>query len=543
MGFFRRIFSSLTLRERRIFFIAVGCFFSALVVAILFTVLNNSGSLSGTNPFIEGVVGQLKDPNPVLATSDIDRSIVRLVFSNLFDLSTSIEEHGSTPGSGWRVRLRDDATWHDGVRVTSDDVLFTIARIQEDGSGSPLASVWRGVKVSRISELEIEITIPSSYVFFPDNFQTLFIAPKHIYADVPTSNWRLSDYHFKPVGSGMYQFDSYDILPNGFVSAYRLRAAPHYFGKRPTIDRLNFSFYPNPTELYRAFDAGALTAFGAPNLAYDQNIRRPFATHQFPLPSYYAIFFNQSKAPILADPVVRRAISLSINTQRIVTDALLTHGTVVDFPIADPLASSTLFSPEEAMKLLDGRGWQRTASGTRQISSKAGTQSLAFTLLVPDVDFLKTTASYIRDDLAQVGITATITVAGTADINANAIKNRNYEALLFGNSLGVSPDLFAFWHSSARFSPGLNIALYANKQVDTLLENIRRTPDVAERSMHLARLRSLIISDMPAVFLFSTSYNYITATTVSGITTQTITDPSQRFLGVNNWSVKGFFGL
>jgi peptide/nickel transport system substrate-binding protein len=543
MGFFRRIFLSFTTRERRIFFIAIGCFFSTLIIAGLFTVLNDSGSLSGTNPFIEGVVGQLKDPNPILATSDIDRSIVRLVFSSLSDLSTSIEEHGSTPGSGWRVRLRDDARWHDGVRVTSDDVLFTIARIQEDGSGSPLASVWRGVKVSRISELEIEISIPSSYVFFPDNFQTLFIAPKHIYADVPTSNWRLSEYHFKPIGSGMYQFDSYDILPNGFVSAYRLRATHDYFGKRPTITRLNFSFYPNASELYRAFDAGALTAFGAPNLAYDQNIRRPFVAHQFPLPSYYGIFFNQSKAPVLADPVVRRAISLSINTQRIVTDALLSRGTTVDFPITDSSASSTVYSPEQAIELLERRGWQLSASGTRQLASKAGTQSLSFTLLVPDVDFLKTTASYIRDDLARVGIMATITIAGTADINATAIKNRDYEALLFGNSLGASPDLFAFWHSSARFSPGLNISLYTNKQVDTLLENIRRTPNASERSAQLVRLRNLIISDMPAVFLFSTSYNYVTATTVSGVIPNTITDPSQRFLDISNWNVKGFFGL
>jgi peptide/nickel transport system substrate-binding protein len=54
------------------------------------------------------------------------------------------------------------------------------------------------------------------------------------------------------------------------------------------------------------------------------------------------------------------------------------------------------------------------------------------------------------------------------------IRNRDYEALFFGQIINHESDLYSFWHSSQRTDPGLNIAMYNNKKVDNMLEEIQK---------------------------------------------------------------------
>ncbi len=544
MGFLKQLFHSFTRTERIIFLGAAMMFCIGIITIVGWEFSQKSPLPFSRATFIEGVVGQPKNPNPILATSDTDRALVRLLFSTLTDVASKIEEKpDTTPASAWRIRLRDNVYWHDGKRLTSDDVIFTIARIQEDGSVSPLASVWRGVKVTRVSEIELEITLPAPYVFFPENFSNLFIVPKHIYADVPTSNWHLSDYHLKPVGSGMYQFASYDRLANGFISTFQLTASPRYFGEHPALSALTLAFYPNATELYRAYDIGVLDAFSAPDASYSNTITREYTAHSFTVPTYYALFFNQSKSKPLADTRVRTALSLAINKDRLVKDALLGNATPLSFPLLSTLPPTQPSAPslDQAQALLDDAGYLTTASGTRMKVEKTAKTPLAFTLITPDVPFLKKTAELIAEDLVHIGASVTVSVAPIADITAGAIKNRDYEILLFGNSLGPTNDLFAFWHSSARFSPGLNISMYNNKQIDTLLETVRRTPTESGRTTQLERIRTTITQDVPVVFLFTPFYTYVTATTITGNFANTLSHPADRFQTISSWHKKGLW--
>ena len=68
------------------------------------------------------------------------------------------------------------------------------------------------------------------------------------------------------------------------------------------------------------------------------------------------------------------------------------------------------------------------------------------------------------------------------DLSQNVIRPRKYDALLFGEVIGREVDLYAFWDSSQRTDPGLNIALYANPTADKILEQLRTTTDPAART-------------------------------------------------------------
>jgi peptide/nickel transport system substrate-binding protein len=118
------------------------------------------------------------------------------------------------------------------------------------------------------------------------------------------------------------------------------------------------------------------------------------------------------------------------------------------------------------------------------------------------------------------------------------IKKREYELLLFGEILGSIPDPFPFWHSSQKNDPGLNLALYENKDVDKLLKEARQTLDEAKRKEDLEKFQDILIGDAPAVFLYSPTYIYFVSKKIKVINAEVITDSSKRFIGIENWYLK-----
>ncbi len=160
---------------------------------------------------------------------------------------------------------------------------------------------------------------------------------------------------------------------------------------------------------------------------------------------------------------------------------------------------------------------------------------LTINLTAPQVDFLVKTANALQAAWQRIGAQVTITTDSPDSIGADDIENRSYEALLFGNILGPSSDLYSFWDSSQRFSPGLNLAIYSNPKVDKLIESARETMNDASRTQELAAAQNDIVNDNPAVFLFSPNDLYVANKNVQGITTDLLPNPSDRFREVPQW--------
>jgi len=134
---------------------------------------------------------------------------------------------------------------------------------------------------------------------------------------------------------------------------------------------------------------------------------------------------------------------------------------------------------------------------------------MEFSLVVPQIQILIDTAELIKQEWGKIGVKANISILSLSEINNEIIKTRDYQMIIFGNILGKSPDLYSFWHSSEKFYPGLNLSLYENKTADKLIESIRENFNDDKRSVDLEKLQSLIVSDYPAVFLYSPDYLYI----------------------------------
>ena len=88
--------------------------------------------------YVEAVTGSSQYLQPILAASDVDQDVVRLVFSGLTrytrdgtvvgDLASySVEGDGKV----WTFTIRDDARWQDGVAVTASDAVYTVSLLQD----------------------------------------------------------------------------------------------------------------------------------------------------------------------------------------------------------------------------------------------------------------------------------------------------------------------------------------------------------------------------------------------------------------------------
>ncbi|MDP2651799.1 MAG: hypothetical protein Q8O94_01550, partial [bacterium] len=121
------------------------------------------------------------------------------------------------------------------------------------------------------------------------------------------------------------------------------------------------------------------------------------------------------------------------------------------------------------------------------------------------------------------------------DLSQNVIRPRKYEVLLYGMVIGRDQDLYAFWDSQERNDPGLNIALYANKTVDALLEDVRSSTNQGTRAADLQKIEDIIASEYPAAFLYAPDFTYTVPSDIEGILLPQIITPADRFATVASW--------
>ncbi len=546
----KKIFFSFTRRERIVFLLSVLAALASggALAGIVIKASTRAVPASG-GEYTEGAVGQPIYVNPVIASTEIDKSLARLVFSNLDDLADKIDV--SPDGRTWKVRLKENARWQDGEKLTSDDVIFTVQKIQDPNASSPLSNLWQGVAAQRLSELELQFSLINRYAFFGDTVKNLYVIPKHLFVNTPPANWKLSDYNLKPVGSGPYAFSDYSKRPDGFISTYKLQAWDKYFGNKTLIENFDFRFFSQTDDLVKNFNSGAIDGIAGLMPQDLDGVKRPYELLSFKLPSYYAVFLNQSKSVPLKDAAVRQALSFLADRSALIQAALAGHGAPAIGPIPEgtsyfdsDIANTTTTSFDAASLLasasttLNAAGWKMDADGVRKKTVGTEKVPLELTLTIPQIDFLVTTANLLGDSWRRAGFKINLNVELPDDVARTAIKNRDYEMLLFGNVLGHSGDLYSFWHSSQRFYPGLNLALYNSKSADILIESIRQELDGAKRKAEFKKLQDAIVGDIPAIFLYSPDYLYVADKNLHGAEGSSIAEPADIFTKVNQWYLK-----
>src|SRR3989344_1746092 len=240
-------------------------------------------------------------------------------------------------------------------------------------------------------------------------------------------------------------------------------------------------------------------------------------------------------------------------------DALFGHGTVVSSPILPGMVGYAVdtpapaHDPAAAQELLEKAGFKKVEGATYRTLPKdlleakkkaagdaADSTTDEFSVILKTVQHpeLIRTAERLVQQLGAVGIKVEIEVVDPGDLYATVIEPRDYQMLLTGALLGLDPDPFPFWHSSQATGKGLNLALYASRKADAALEAARDTTDELARADRYKEFQSLLAEDVPAVFLYQSTYGYAPASKLKNVEIPRIVTPADRFGRGNEGYIK-----
>lgn len=537
-----------------------------LVVGVLgavmtFTVASMLASISLTlavevpahgGTYTEGLAESPRFINPLLAISDTDRDLTTLVFSGLLrsnpDGSLSPDLASSYTVSDdqltYTFTLDDHARFHDGTPVTAEDVAFTVQEAENPDIKSPRRADWEGVTVTAVDPKTVSFSLKSPYAPFLENM-TLGILPKHIWQKVSPEEFPFSTLNASPIGSGPYKVESLKRNSSGIPTEYHLTAVSE--GTRiPYIQNFIFKIYSNAIDLKSALNKGEV------NAAHSIDTTGLIGTHTVNEAIFgrvFGVFFNQNQNKIFANKAVRQALDVAVDKQALVSTILAGHGSVIDGPLPPNAVGSVakdVRTADERIAQAEGilakDGWVAGADGiltkTTGSGKKKETLRLSFSLSTSNVPELKHTAELVAADWQKVGAEVDLKFFDQNDLNVGVIRPRKYDALLFGLVIGRDLDLFAFWHSSQRNDPGLNIALYANVETDKKLSALRTLANPALRADKARAIADDITNDSAAVFLYTPYFVYVTPLDVSGMKLGIISTPNDRFNAADQWYVR-----
>jgi peptide/nickel transport system substrate-binding protein len=517
----------------------------------------------------EGVLGQVRTLDPLFATTQAERDIDALLFRGLTrlgpdgeivpDLARSWEITDS--GRVYMFVLRDDAFWHDGAPVTSDDVVFTVRTLQHPAYMGSAGAAWRGITVERVDRLAVRFRLPAD----PGGFLLLAgqaLVPSHVLSGTPIEDLATSGFGQQPVGTGPFRLESLGPAGAELVAAAPVREAgsgvsnPLSGGKAvpsagpglqvPGIERYRYRFFADAPSLAAAFRAheidaaGGLTVDTAAGLLSDPGAR----VVGYPRTVLTSVMLNLRPQQITAfrDARVRRALLMMIDRARILEEVLQGKGRLAETPISPAsfaydaeAAGSVPYDIAQAGRLLQAAGWKKLGEGWVGRGAKT---PIKFELAALDpaanpIDYA--VAQRVVADWNAAGIGAQLQSYASEELIATKLLPGRYRSAVVDVNLGLDPDLYPLLGSAQALAGGTNLSGYQSRQLDALLKSARVYAPPPVRKARFAALQRRLAAELPILPLFFSDYLFVVRSTLTGPTSREIASPQERYWDVLTW--------
>ncbi len=492
--------------------------------------------------YTEGLVGQIQYINPILCqANDADRDISRLIFSGLFKINTNGELENdlvkkyeiSEDQKTYIFILKDNIFWHDGVKLISDDIGFTLVAIQNPEFKSPLFKTLQGVIFEKISDDSFKLSLAEPFSPFISTL-TFGILPMHLWQNVSPENSTLTELNKKPIGTGPFMYKSFKKDSSGYIRQYTLVNFKDYYGKRAYLKSIVLKLFGSSDfalEALKNNQVQGISFLSQDNYKEIENSEN-FEVYNFNMPQYSALFFNPKKQELLKDRDIRRALSMAINKKELAAElgsGLKEAYGPLDF-IIDPQQDK--YDLEASAELLKEAGWEM-----KDKFLEKDEQKLELTITSVDNNEYIKILQYIKKQWSKLGIITNLEIIPRNKITSQTIEPREYEILLIAQILSYDPDPYPFWHSS-QTKIGLNLSIFANQNIDDILEEARKITSFEERLKKYENFQEILKKEYIAIFLFRPTYHYPMDSDIKGVDTKVIYLPSDRFSNIENWYLK-----
>ena len=264
----------------------------------------------------------------------------------------------TTEGNDWTFTIRDGVTFSDGSPLTAKDVKASLDRTRQPALGGAFAGLLKDIEsVEAPDDRTLVITTGQPLGTMLANMSQLNVAPAAQLAGINDELQQQLGTAKVPVGSGPYKLESHTSDQKAVLAAN-----DKYWGQKPKIGRLEYTFIPELSARYTALDTGAIdVTWGVPpdqltSLEGNDSV----VVERVPSYQIYLAWFNGSRKPF-DDVRVRQAMIYAIDTDQMIKDLFPGYGKRATAPIPSTVFGygenqPYAYDPERAKRLLAEAG-------------------------------------------------------------------------------------------------------------------------------------------------------------------------------------------
>ncbi|MEW9531681.1 ABC transporter substrate-binding protein [Microbispora sp. NPDC049125] len=428
-------------------------------------------------------VGSLYEPQNLDNTAGGGQGVTEAfngnVYEGLFRLTDDgkvenllATDHKVSPdGLTYTFTLRSGVKFHSGKPLTSADVKYSIEKVTAGDSQSARKSQLEVIKsIDTPDDATVVVKLSGRSISLVYNLSYVWIV-----------NSQAKDRTTSEDGTGPYKLG---MWKRG--SSLTLDRFPGYWGTPATNKQVVFHYFTDATALNNALLTKAVdvvTSEQSPDALAQFAGGKDYKVNDGHSTTKLLLAFNDRKAPF--DKVlVRKAVTSAIDDKKLLSSIWGEHGSLIGsmVPPTDPwyedLTKVNPYDPNLAKQELAQAGY---ASG------------FSFTLDTPNYDPHPTVATFLKSELAKVGITVNINVITADQWYTKVYKNHDFAATLQEHV----NDRDVVWYGDPGFYWG-----YDNPQVTKWVKEAEEADTADGQTALLKKVNEQIAADAASDWLY-----------------------------------------
>ena len=444
------------------------------------------------------------------------------------------EANGS--GTAYVFHLRTNARYWDGTPVKAQDFVYAWQRLIDPRLAAPDETLFAGAVLNgeRVSLMDpqrdkaaIDGALGTLGLKAVDDytFQVQLARPDPAFiwlAALPAAAPIRKDMVAK--GGDKWASDPATLVTNGPFKVtelvkndhIRLERNSNYWGARPSLTRIDFVIVNDGAVALAKYKNGELDEIAvqpaqAASVARDAMLSRRLV--KTPNLTVFWIVFRVNSPP-LDNVKLRQALAQAIDRDAFVTQIFQGEGAPAATLIPKGMHGYTPTLTAQKFDVAQARS-DLAASG---LSAKQVSLTYAYD---QSSDFAKATATFVHDQLkANLGIELNLQ---TLDANTLAARVDNGEFQVTGPRGWTAdyPDP-ADWYDTFLTTSSNNLSFWQNQQYDNFVRVARTDTQAARRDQEYLQAQSMVVGDVPVVFLAQTVSWYLTQSYVRGVATSAV---------------------
>lgn len=387
-----------------------------------------------------------------------------------------------------RFKLRDGVKFHNGEKLTADDVVFSIKRATEMPSSAAIFSAFDAENTKAVDELTVDVATKKPFAAV---FNYLASTRGEIVSKKAVEEMGDDAFGRNPVGTGPFKFDNW---VSG--TSITLKRNEDYWGDKPAYSTLTLKFITETANRALEIESGNADIVLDPATDDLDRLKETDGLQVVTGDSYgmsYIVFTMDDE--VVGNEKVREALSLALDMNSIVQSVYGEYGSVCESVIP-----RTIFSYKSQGE------HEYNVDKAKQLLSEAGYgNGLNVKLNLPNGSEQQNIGVIVQNMWKEIGVTAEITTASTSEVIAAGRRGDNQITIMAASYSTGDPG-----HALADFDTRSDGFFRPNDtKIDEMLDEGNAIYDTEERRKAFEEIQDYIYHQYYMIPVANKTVNYV----------------------------------